>query len=98
MVGKVSLHEAGDIFHEAGDSEEISSTTESRIDACEEIISMGSDNARDIYQHTIPPVRHHADEKHCVWQEYHRDVDDPESRLRSSVRLGERVDESHRQG
>lgn len=91
MVAKVSLHEAGD-------SDEISPTTESRVDACEEIISMGSDNSGDIYQCAIPSVRHHAEEKHCIWQEYHRDVDDPKSCLRSSVRLGEGVDESHDQG
>lgn len=91
MVGKVPLHEAGD-------SDDFSSTTKSRVDACEEIIRMGSDNSRDIYQRAVPPVRHHAEEKHCIWQEYYRDVDDPESCLRSSVRLGKGIDESHDQG
>lgn len=85
-------------LHEAGDSDDISPTAKSRVDACEEIISMGSNDSHHIYQRAIPSVRHHADEKHRIWQEYHRDVDDPEPRLCSSVRLGVGVDESHDQG
>ena len=91
MVGEVSLQEGGN-------SEEVSSTAERRVNACEEIVSMGSDNSCEIYQQVIPSVQHHAQEKYYVWQEFHRNVDAPEPRLRSSVRLGEGVGESHEQG
>lgn len=90
MFGKVPLHEAGDC-------DEVSPTAESRVDACEEIISMGSQNSHAFYQRGIPSVRHHGDEKHCIWQKYDWDIDEPESCLGSSVRLGEGVDESHGQ-
>jgi hypothetical protein len=88
MFGKVPLQEAWD-------SDEVSPTAKSRVDACEEIIGMGGQDPRAFYQRGIPSVRHHGDKKHCIWQKYDRDIDEPESCLGSSVRLGERVDESH---
>jgi hypothetical protein len=60
MFGEVPLQEARD-------SDDISSTSESRVDACEEIISMGSDDSRATYQRAMPSVCHHFDEKHCIW-------------------------------
>ena len=91
MTGEVSLKETRD-------SDEISSTAVDRVDVCEEVVKMGSEDSHAFHQSAVPSFDHHSDKEHRIRQDNDGYIDEEEPGSLSTVQLGVAVDEGHDHG
>lgn len=78
--------------------DEVAATSEGRVEAGDEEVKVGSENAGAFYQHCPPSTTHHRDGQHGSGQVDDRDVDDEESHLGAAFILGICPDKGHDQG
>jgi hypothetical protein len=85
-------------LQETWDSDEISSTAIDRVDMCEKVVKMGSEDSHAFQHSAVPSTENHRDKEHCIRQDNDRNINDEEPGSLSTVELGVAVDEGHNHG
>jgi hypothetical protein len=85
-------------LHEAGGGDEVSATSEGRVEAGDEVVEMSTENTGQFQQHRRPPTTHHGDTQHSTRQVDHWDINDEESHAGATFILREGPDQGHNQG